>query len=116
MPKASKSSERKKRQSKRRTVANVERKLWAVALYSASDYGFAQNCEARMKDVIRRGAKRIEKDGFLNDNVRVALAEANMVAYVSEMIFEARRRGYSELHENTENKASIKLCPLWPFC
>jgi hypothetical protein len=99
-----------------RTVEAVERRLWAIAQYRAADYGFAPNCLSTVRDMIRRGAERLDAEGFVNDEDRIVLAEANLSRYISEMILEARRRGYTELHEDTEYQAHITLCPIWPFC
>jgi hypothetical protein len=94
----------------------IENRLWAIAQSSASGYGFEPNCEVIVRALVHGGAQRIVAEGFANDYAQIALAERNLSRYISEMIVEAHRLGYTELHEDTEGKARSTLCPLWPFC
>ncbi|MBM4275501.1 MAG: hypothetical protein FJ134_13730 [Deltaproteobacteria bacterium] len=94
----------------------VERRLWAAAQYRAAELGFAPDCEIFVRDLVRQGADRIAAEGFLNDEDRIAVAEANVKRFVSEMMIEARFMGLAMLHEPTFFKTLNSLCPMWPFC
>jgi hypothetical protein len=98
------------------TLDSVTRRLWAKAQYRAADIGFAPNCEYLVKQLIENAAQRIESEGLLSEPDQIAIAEANIERFISEMVLEARRSGYSELHEGTFEAAKKKLCPLWPIC
>lgn len=99
-----------------RTVEDVERRLWAVALYYASDYGFNPPCEKELKELIRKGAEKVETEGFLDNEKKLELAEKNVTSLISKMIVEAQQSNFPILYEVTKEKALIKLCPLWPIC
>ncbi|GJL78272.1 MAG: hypothetical protein NPINA01_12610 [Nitrospinaceae bacterium] len=98
------------------TIKSVQRKLWAKAQYRASDMGFAPDCRDLVEGTMEDAARRLSDDGFLSDQDQVAIAEANIERFISEMMLEARRLGYNELHEDTFAAAKSKLCPLWPIC
>lgn len=55
-------------------------------------------------------------EGYTDDDRRVALADANIVAFTTRMIIEARERRLPRLHEPTFFAARSALCPIWPFC
>ena len=98
------------------TVDSVRRRLLAKAHYRAADLGFAPGCEILVNNFISNGAQVLETEGYLSDPERLAIAEANVERFIYEMILEARRKGYNELHEDTFDLAQSKLCPLWPIC
>ena len=99
-----------------RTVEKIENRLWSLAQYRASDFGFASDCQGLVMGLIRDGVKRIEYEGVLDNDNQIALAEANLSSFILEMIIEAEKLGMNELHENTFGKAHQSLCPIWPFC
>jgi len=86
------------------------------AQYHASDYGFNPPCEIEVKELMRKGAKRIETEGHLDDESKLELAEKNVTNFISEMIVEAQPRNFPILYEITKKNALLKLCPLWPIC
>ncbi|MET0072190.1 MAG: hypothetical protein ABW096_19305 [Candidatus Thiodiazotropha sp.] len=98
------------------TLDSATRRLWAKAQYRASDMGFAPDCKDLVENLVREAAHRLETDGLLSDDDQLAIAEANVERFISEMIIQARNRGYNELHEDTFAAAMNKLCPLWPIC
>jgi hypothetical protein len=93
----------------------IEAELWQVAEAHAKHrgYEFAPNCEADLKQTIRRA---LEKD--VNQTVRYALseAEANTRRLVDEMVAVAEAEGFPQLYEETLRQALRRLCPLFPFC
>jgi hypothetical protein len=78
--------------------------------------GFAPDCKDLVEHLMEDAARRLESDGLLSDQDKLAIAEANIERFISEMILEARRLGYNELHEDTFAAAMSRLCPLWPIC
>ena len=78
-------------------------------------FDFAPDCERYMRQTITAGVNRIITERAENDSTKLALAEDNLRLFLSEMIAEAKRKGYSVLREDTYYKAR-GLCPLWPFC
>jgi len=98
------------------TFDAATRRLWAKAQYRAADMGFTPDCRNLVENLVNNTARQLEADGFLADKDRLAVAEANMERFVSEMIIEAKTLGYNELHENTFAAAMNRLCPLWPIC
>lgn len=98
------------------SLSAVESQLWGRAKGSAADFGFAPDCEGLVKVMMKKAALRLEAEGYLDDPDRLAVAETNVELFISEMILEAKRLGYSELHEDTLAAAMSRLCPLWPIC
>ena len=98
------------------TVDIVSKRLWARSQILASNMGFAPNCMDLVKHLMEDAARRIESDGLLSDQDQLLKAEANIERFISEMILEAKHRGYNELHEDTFANTMSKLCPLWPIC
>jgi hypothetical protein len=94
----------------------VEMRLWAMAQDRAAGFGFAPGCEGLVLRLVRTGVQRLEAEGFLDDGDRIAIAEANLTIFISEMVIAARGFGLLELHENTFGEALRRLCPLFPFC
>jgi hypothetical protein len=47
---------------------------------------------------------------------RLQLAEARVVRFVSMMVEEAVRGGFTSLHESTFEAAKLWFCPLFPIC
>jgi hypothetical protein len=102
-------------------VANldfVQRRLWLAAEFRAAQAGFeiAPDCAVYLRGFIDDGAGALRSQGYLDDAARVALAEANIIAFTARMIVEATSLGMSELHEPTFFAAKLDLCPIWPFC
>ncbi len=94
----------------------VERRLWNTAQERAAGFRFAPGCEDQVLRLVRTGVQRLEAEGFLDDEDHIAIAEANLTIFISEMMDEARRFGLLELHEDTFGAAFRRLCPSWPFC
>jgi hypothetical protein len=98
------------------TVDSVQRRLWARAQLRAADFGFAPFCETLVKDLTTDSANTLANEGYLSDPERLSIAEQNIDRFIKEMIDEARRKGYDQLHEDTYHFARARLCPLWPLC
>lgn len=101
------------------TKASVERRLWLAAQHRAAEFGFtfAPDCrQVHFRPFLANGVDRLSREGYLDDPVRVALAEANIVAFTTQMIVEAQELGLPRLHEITFYQANSQICPLWPFC
>lgn len=101
------------------TKASVERRLWLAAQHRAAEFGFtfAQDCrQVHFKPFLAAGVDKLAREGHLDDPVRMALAEANIVAFTTQMIVEAQELGLKRLHEETFHQAHSRICPLWPFC
>lgn len=96
----------------------VELRLWLAAQHRAAEFGFtfAEDCqEGHFKPFLSEGVRKIEEEGYLNDPVRIAFAEANIVAFTTRMILAAQEMQFDQLHEPTFFDARV-MCPLWPFC
>ena len=98
------------------TQASLQRRLEATALYQAADFGFAPGCWSLVQSFVTTGVQQIVNSGALDDDVKIALAEADLLRFVAEMMVEAQNSGLTELHENTYDAAKLRLCPLFPFC
>ena len=98
------------------TVDSVQRRLWARAQLRAADFGFAPGCENDVKNLTTNAANTLANEGYLSDPERLNIAEQNIERFIKEVIDEARRKGYDQLHEDTFAFARARLCPLWPLC
>ena len=95
---------------------NLERRFWALAEAQTAGFGFAQDCELLMRNLIHQGVDRLTREGFAENEFKIHEAEANLSRFLGTMVHEAMRLGLRELHEPTFVAASRSLCPLWPFC
>jgi hypothetical protein len=100
------------------TLELVQNRLWLAAELRAAQAGFgiAPDCTLHLRGFVDAGAVTLMAEGHLQDATRVALAEANIIAFTSRMVVEATTLGLTELHEPTFFAAKSALCPIWPFC
>ena len=101
------------------TKASVKRLLWLAAQHRAAEFGFTftQDCrQGHFMPLITDGVDKLYQEEHQHDPVRIALAEANIVAFTTQMIVEAQELGLKRLHEETFHAAHPSICPLWPFC
>ena len=100
------------------TVDQIEQRLWRAAEKRAVDgyLRIAPDCISLLRDFIRGGAERVVAEGKGEDEEQIAVAETNIISYVTTMIIEAKTREMSRLHEPTFFAAHSALCPIWPFC
>jgi hypothetical protein len=96
----------------------LERLLWSAAQYQAArlGFGFSDDSSGHVADLIRGGVQRVETEGYLEDTLRIALAESNIISFTTRMAIEARQMNLLELRESTFWAARNAICPLWPFC
>lgn len=96
----------------------IERRLWLAAEYRAAQNYFeiAPDCADPLKEFIRGGVEMLVTKGHADDDMQIGLAEANIVAFTTRMIIEARTLNLTRLHEPTFFAARSALCPIWPFC
>jgi hypothetical protein len=99
------------------TQGMLETRFWAVASYriASAKMTISPICENHVRSFIQDGAQEIILQGFGDNDVKVALAEANLQRFVAKMIDDAAADGDSQLHE-TRYTAARSLCPVWPFC
>jgi hypothetical protein len=71
-------------------------RLWDVAIRVASQIGFTQECEYRLKGFIRGGVERMIRE-YRSDEI--GTAEGNLARFVERMIAEARRMGLNPLED-----------------
>lgn len=96
----------------------IERRLWLAAEHRAAQASLeiAEDCAYHLQAFIGQGAETLKKKNLIDDPDQVALAETNIVAFVTRMIIESRRQRLDSLHEPTFFKAREVLCPIFPFC
>lgn len=99
-----------------RTKESLQRRYEAVALHEAADFGFAPDCWVDVQNFIEIGVQQIVNEGALDDDIKIALAQANLARVIVGMMIEARNLGLNQLHETTLVIVKGKLCPLFPFC
>ena len=97
-------------------MPQIEQKLLASAKKATGGFGYAPGCWQHVAELARRGAKQIEAEGLLNNEVKISIAIGNISRFVKEMKKEAHRLNLSEMYENTFAQALGNLCPLLPFC
>ena len=100
------------------TADRIEHRLWLAAEYRAAQsyLEIAPDCATHLRSFVHDGVQRVVAEGHENDDLRIILAEANILAFVTRMIIEARALNLPRLHEPTFFAARSALCPLWPFC
>jgi hypothetical protein len=98
------------------TRYEVEQKIWVAAQAEAGESGFTKDCEDLVRDFVQRGVDRIEREGFLDDENRIAIAEVHIKEFISEMKGGVRHMVPPILNESTFKQALLHLCPLFPFC
>ncbi len=98
------------------TMSQIERSLLASTKKAAGGFSYTPGCWQHLAELARRGAKQIEAERLLNNEVKISIAVGNIFRFVKEMKKEARRLNLSEMHEKTFETALGNLCPLWPFC
>ncbi len=89
-----------------------------AAQYQAArlGYGFSADSLSAVHSFVDGGVNVLQSAGQLSDEPSLALAEANITAFASAMVLEARDQNLPELRESTFHAARARLCPLWPFC
>lgn len=97
---------------------DFEQQLWEVAESSArrAGFGIAPDCATHIRNLVRQGVAQLTAENRLTDPVAQEKTRTHLTLLISEMVDEARRLGWIELHEPTFFKALSELCPLWPFC
>ena len=97
---------------------DFERHLRRIARRQAVRLSFEirPDCWHHLELFIHAGAERMKTERALRNRPRLALAEANLNAFVAQMVIEARAGNVTTLHEFTFHQARSFLCPLWPFC
>jgi hypothetical protein len=100
------------------TESMIERRLWLAAESRASLNGFelAPDCADLLRRFVHGGAEKLVSEGYSNDYEKIHLAEANIVAFVAEMINTAFKQNLERLPESMFLTACSTLCPIWPFC
>jgi hypothetical protein len=95
---------------------DLEARFWALAEAQAAGFGFADNCEAMMRQFIAQGVQKLISEGSAGNEFKVHQAEANLSRFIDAMTYTAVRLHLDQLHEQTFGAAITSLCPLWPFC
>ncbi len=99
-------------------TSEIRRRFWLAAQHTAALYGynFAPDCRQHFQDFIKEGVDKIVAENHRDDEILLALAEANVTAFTMQMIVNARDLNLPRLHEPTFFGAKGLICPLWPFC
>jgi hypothetical protein len=98
---------------------DLEERLILAAKLQADRLGwqFDTSClDGHLIPFIKEGVHRLNTDGLLEDEAQIALAEANIIRFVSQMAIEAPALGLTELHEPSFLKVRDWFCPCFPFC
>jgi hypothetical protein len=92
--------------------------LWSAVEQVARGFGLGigSDCESLLREFITTGVNRIEQEGLLSNQRRIAEAETHLIAFVGGMAHEAKMQNLSMLRERTFMAAKSSFCPLWPFC
>lgn len=98
------------------SMPQIEQRLLASAKKAAGKFGYAPGCWQHVAKLASRGAKEIEAEGLLDNEVKISIAIGNISRFVKEMKKEAGRLDLSLMNENSFTQALGNLCPLWPFC
>ena len=101
------------------SVDQIVDRLGVVAKRQATQLGweFSPDClNIHLMPFISEGVAQMGQSGQLADKLFVALAEANIVMFVTRMAIEARERGLNRLGERSFFSVRAVICPLFPFC
>jgi hypothetical protein len=96
----------------------IEERLWLAARDRAAQnhIEIAPGSADHLREFIHGGVETLVAKGHSPDETEIALAEANIIAFTTKMIIEARTLNLTELHEPAFFAARSALCPIWPFC
>jgi hypothetical protein len=97
-------------------AGEIEDELWEQALRTALNAGYMFNdaTAGKLRLFIREGARRLVREGALEDPSQRATALANVERLVMAMIeYQEKER---TLGQGALQHAKRTLCPLWPFC
>jgi hypothetical protein len=100
------------------TKNDLIRDFWLNVEQVAKGFGLGigPGSESLLRAFITDGVNRIEQEGLLNNDRRIAEAEIHLIAFVGGMAHEAKKQNLPMLHEGTFIAAKSSFCPLWPFC
>ena len=96
-------------------ISEIEKLLLASANDAAGSFDFSSECWIRLKELVSRGAERMEMEEISLDDDKVDVARTNLSDFVDEMTKVARRMRLTEVSENVFAQTLGNLYPLWPF-
>lgn len=98
------------------TVESLNKRLAKIAKKRALEMEFSPGCKRLVFRRIEYAAHQIASKELLSDQTKIEIAETNIDKFISEMMVEARRRGYGSMHEDVFAATMQNICPLWPIC